>query len=489
MSTGARHLTAERYRGQFLLSSSPDRVPEGFTRHQRLGWTLGTADLPVADVRDRDGRWTGWCLGHPIVDGVLGGDVVLDTGASTRLDRGAVDALYERLAGRFVLLLVGVEDPAVFLDAYGSLAAVYSAEQQVVASTPTLIGGEVDTELSEVTGFPRRATWLPFGLTLRRGVRRLLADHTLDLCSWQAGRHWLPTPPGSAPAGDGRDLATVVHDGLRSAIAAVAAVHPLTLSLTAGRDSRVLLACARDVLDRTSLFTLVPEGTETVDTHLARRLASRFDLDHTFLSVLRPDPGSLDGWLAVTGHAVGGELWQAHGSLRQLDPARALLPGTAGEVGRAHTYRPGDPEDGAVRPETLLQRLRLPAHPVYLEHAEAWLAGLPDLPYETTLELGYVEQRLSCWAGPGHYGNQAARFELAPYASRPLFRAMLASPRAYRSGERLATDILARAWPELLELPFNRHTGVRGAARRALSKAKRTVARAGRRPTAASTAV
>jgi hypothetical protein len=468
---------AEDHRGQFVLSRSSARVPEGFTRHEHAGWELGTCDLPVVDLRDGEGAQLGWCLGYPVLDGVLGGaEIVVDTVGTQRVERTAVDALYERLAGRFLLVLLTADEPTVLMDAYGSLAAVFSAEEQVVASTPTLIGAQWETDLIQLTGFPHRATWLPFGLTLQRGVRRILADHALDLRAWRTERQWLPMPPSGAASG--ADLAAVVYRGIRSAIGAVAAAHPLTLSLTAGRDSRVLLACARDFLDRASLFTLVPDGADTVDGHLAGRLASRFGHTHEFLPVVAADPRGSAGWLASTGHAVGGELWQAHQSLRRLDPTRVLLPGTAGEVGRAHTYRPGDPTEAAVRPETLLRRLRLPGHAVYLEHAEAWLAGLPDLPYETTLELGYIEQRLSCWAGPGHYGNQASRFELAPFASRPLFRAMLASPLEYRLREQLATDICRIAWPELLDLPFNRFTGLRGTARAAVSNVKRMVKRA-----------
>ena len=49
---------ADRHRGRFLLASSPDRVPEGFTHHRRAGWSLAVRDLP-----DRQGgqvnRFTG----------------------------------------------------------------------------------------------------------------------------------------------------------------------------------------------------------------------------------------------------------------------------------------------------------------------------------------------------------------------------------------------------------------------------------------------
>lgn len=463
-------------RGQFVLGPASGLPREGFAYREHDGWRLGTCALPVVELRSRDGALLGWCLGYPVLDGVLVSDAVtVGTSDTARVEWSAVDDLYERLAGRFLLVLLAAEEPTVVLDAYGSLAAVYSADERVVASTTSLIDAEWDTELVELSGFPERGTWLPFGLTLRRGVRRLQANHALDLRQWRTHRHWLPVPASvdSSPA----ELAVLVHDHIRRSIGAVAAEHPLSLSLTAGRDSRILLACARDFLEQASLFTLVPDAVDTVDAHLARRLAGRFGLRHETLPTMPAAPWQLSEWLSATGHAVSGELWKGHRSLQGLDPGRALLPGTAGEVGRGHTFRPGDPVEGVVDPRTLLQRLRLPADELYLEHAEAWLGGLSALPYESTLELAYIEQRLSCWAGPGHYGNQFSRFEMAPFASRPLFRAMLALPLDYRHGEQLTTDILGMAWPELLELPFNRFTGLRGTARVAASRARRLVRR------------
>ena len=91
------------------------------------------------------------------------------------------------------------------------------------------------------------------------------------------------------------------------------------------------------------------------------------------------------------------------------------------------------------------------------------LTELPDLPYSTVLELAYVEQRLSCWAGPGHYGNRTSRFELSPFASRRLFSRMLSLPLDYRNAEQLTSDVFPQAWPELLDLPFDEFTGPRGA--------------------------
>lgn len=445
--------------GQFVLSQDTALAPDGWDVRNRCGWTLATCRLPVLDVVDRHGRRMGWALGHLVDDGVLTrGPLRLDTDDLDRVDWVVVDALLERLAGRFVLVLLPASEPTVLLDAYGSLAAVHDPSRRAVASVPALLGRGADRVLAETTGFPDTCSWLPFGLTLSSGVHRLQANQSLDLRSWTTRRRWSPPLPGADA--DALAGAEAILSGLRCTIEAVAREHPVNLSLTGGRDSRVVLAAARGVLERATFFTL---GADTYDTHLADRLAARHGLRHLVLPPEETSPEEMDSWLTVTGHAIGGELWRVHASLARLDPAAALLPGTAGEVGRAHTHRPGDPEDGQVTPEVLLQRLRVPQLPIFLDGAERWLSDLPNLPFATVLELAYIEQRLSCWAGPGHYGNRTSAFELSPFASRALFSRALSLPLGYRRREQLSDDVIRMAWPELAKLPFNRLPGARGA--------------------------
>jgi len=82
------------------------------------------------------------------------------------------------------------------------------------------------------------------------------------------------------------------------------------------------------------------------------------------------------------------------------------------------------------------------------------------MPDHTVIGLGYIGQRLCCWAAPGHYGNRTSLFELSPFSSRWLFRRMLELPLPWRTAEGLPTAVFRRLWPELLDLPFNQFTGL-----------------------------
>lgn len=50
---------------------------------------------------------------------------------------------------------------------------------------------------------------------------------------------------------------------------------------------------------------------------------------------------------------------------------------------------------------------------------------------------------------------------LVPLCHRAIFEVMLQLPPDYKLNQALARDLIAGAWPELLQLPFNEHVGLR----------------------------
>jgi hypothetical protein len=427
-------------------------------------------DLPVKPVVDPAHNQFGWCLGHPVFAGaLLPARIVIDPNQSDGLDD-----FYQQAASRYLLVLFSGQTPRVYLDAHGSLSAVYSPQAETVASTTTLIDAPWDEELIRELEFPQRQTaWAPGGLTFKRGVHRLQANHVLDAGDWTARRHW----PALGVLNVDDDAAAGVDELVRAGretISAIGSVHPLHLSLTAGRDSRMLLACARPFVKRIEFFTFVEPGmaSKNTDAHTARRLAVAHRLNAKTVVTERADPDELRRWQHVTGHALSSSIWNIHPTLRKLDPTRVVLPGMAGEVGRAFYWEPEDNPETKLNPAVILGRVSKPQTKRLLLRMEEWLSGLAHLNALQILDLLYIEQRLSCWAGPQHYGNQHNLFEAVPLSSRRAFTAMMRLPYRYRFEQRLAADVCRAAWPELLELPFNEHTGFKWRARRAAARVR-----------------
>ncbi len=457
-------ITKNEFDGQFILSKCEKCLPNKWETRDIGDWFLAShKTLPVIELSRANGRATGWLLGYPITENaeMLTSNLVLR-------DDLCIAEQFESwlcsLSGRFACIYLGAETQRLYLDSCGSLAVVYSTNRQSVASTTTLVGdmeADGDHELINALGMPESDAWYPSGLTPMKNVRRLLPNHYLDLEKWTPVRHW-PRPCDLERKTDFESTVQEVVHGLKKNIVAVSKQFPLQMSLTAGRDSRMLLACSRDVLHRIKFHTgvWVPSG---VDSAIGWQLAKGLKLNHVTLGVKLATQEELDDWQIRTGHCVSGEIWRIHPTSRKIDAHRAFLPGCAGEVGRAYYWRDGDEKlPGFTAPE-ILKRTKLPQFSRILSETELWLDEISGLEWNTILDLTYIEQRLGCWAGPLQYGQDGMhKARLFPFNDRSIFRAILNSPVEPRRKQLLAEEVLACEWPELLELPFNKLTGAAG---------------------------
>ncbi len=459
--------------GQFILCRCEEHVPERWEVRTRGSWCLGHhRSLPVWEILGTGGQAIGWLLGYPITaDGVL----LEDTSLPVTVPFAAVTGLAEEFeawlyqhGGRFAAVLLCADCERFYLDPFGSLATVYCPEQRVVASTPSAIPllreDDYDRDLLRELGIPHEHTcWCPFGLTSRRSVERLLPAHCLDLRTWGAKRHW---PKGDIqesrdPSSDALEAAALI----RKNIGAIANRYPLHMSLTAGHDSRMLLACARDYLDRVQFFTMaVPTPQGKLDCDIAPRLARRLGLNHRILPYLPASEEEMSDWQYRVGDCLGGLRGWLVRTRSLLDTGRPQLMGIGGELARGFHWRNGLDADGRITVADLLEYRRIPPvarHRKDLrQRAEAWLGNLPVARRETVWDLLYHEEFHGCEAVGQFYGFVDNPFILLPFCRRRVVEIMMSLPRDYRQHRQMWADVLGSLWPELLELPFNWPVGV-----------------------------
>lgn len=437
--------------GQFILTRQALDVPLGWTQRKFGRWLIGTNALPLHDIHDERKKVVGICIGFP-------------QGASAPW-RG-VDDFYHRTAGRWILLL---EDEVLYLDPSGSLSAVYS--DTAVASSATLLEKEPDWDTESIAAirFPEIDSWFPFGLTARRRIKRLLPNHCLDLATWKPRRHWPAVDTDLSRSHDPLPLVEAIVNHLRKAINEVP--HPLSLALTAGRDSRMLLACCRDRLDNADFFTF-DYGPSSVDVEVGRRLAMKFGLTHRLLPMVQTSDEELTSWLYRTGHSVSGPIWKIHKTLNAYSPDTVNLPGLAGEVGRAYYWRRKDRPELPLLVDDVLSRTKQPKFDRFREEARTYLDGLKGFDTFVQLDLLYIEQRLGCWASPSYLGNTRSKYEFTPFNQRQVFTSMMRLPCSYRRSQYLARDVCRIGWSELESMPFNECSGRRWLAHRLKARAK-----------------
>lgn len=453
--------------GQFLLAKAEVPLLASWSKQQIGPWILHWHPcLPVTEIRSKVGIHVGWLMGLALsTEGIALPSVwhlPFDCDEVAAADR--FESELDSLGGRFAAVFLTSQNKRFYLDASGSLAAVYCQDRQAIASSCNLIPeiGDMHQDLVLVRAFElsQRDGYFPFGLTPWFHITRLLPNHYLDLSSWTTERHWPKSRMGDCignPEETVRDIAALIE----AFISGVAKLAPLQIPLTAGYDSRVLLACSRPSLPSIRFTTTaIPDFSARVDCASGLRIAKRFDLDYAVLTWRDATSEEIEKWLYRTGNCVVDRITRGTATDEQLDPTRITLLGISGEIGRGYYWQP---DDFPLRPlscDELLRRFHFPAVDVVLDKASDWIDRLPASNLLEQLDLFAIEQRLGCWAGPSMYGPTRARFVTYPFNSKRVFEKMLNLPCNYRKEYRLPKDLIRLKWPELLEFPFNEPFGL-----------------------------
>jgi hypothetical protein len=488
---------AFRLHGQFILGTTGTCVPEGWLMERAGSWILGRhPSLPAIRLLAEKDRFAGWFIGYPI-DGngrlIAEGDVLRFPGLVDGTEPDLETFIYG-FGGRFLAALVGAGQPRLYLDPVGSLSVVYCAHQGIVASTPNLVPYDYRTRdrvrLARALRIPDSSAMYPLGMTPRFNVERLLPNHYLDLSNWKSVRHWPKEPLRSE--GSVAEAVSAIAAVTKRNIAAVVARNPTYLRLTAGQDSRMLLACARDVADRLELFTVpIPDDGAYIDVAIARKIARRFHMRHFVPRFQEPNRKDLEEWTFRTGCSTG-EMrgWRAVTMFKQANPAYAQLDGAVGGLERiGEILNPGESMSSQIIPERLIQRCLAPRTGPVLSIFQSWLSTVPADNAFHVLDLFEIEQRLGCWGGIWPYaegGNPG--FILFPMCHREVIERMITLPPEYRLSGALMKDVIDSEWPELLAWPFNRPIGFMRAflaarrARRSLSHRSKRIGNAIRNP-------
>ena len=463
---------------QFVLSASLD-VPNGWVARQLGSWhlahhpTLPVITLGDPAIGDRGGTPVGWVLGYPITpEGRLLSDGVTLTLAGDPAD------LADELGGRFLIIITHDEHPAIYPDAVGSYSSVYCPSLRIAASTPALIPYESTTtdrhELIEQLGIPWTGGTFPFGMTVRHGVGRLLPNHHLDLRTWTMVRHG---PRRRYERGElsveetAERIATIV----RRQIDAIMDHIPCYLPLTAGNDSRMLLACTGHRHHELALYTAdIADLGGANDVVTATTISRRFGLHHQRVAMKRPTTADLDRWLYRTGCSVGeARGLSATASYRTLDRSRARLNGQIGDFTR-NVYRlPTDHEDTRLTVERLATqsasnhdvdyrtsispaKTRFSLSPEVLGYVEWWMHGVAETDALRVLDLAYVEKVLAAWAGVWVYAEYfGPGFTIFPMCHSEVTALIMGLPDDVRRKGTFNRTVIAQEWPELLDIPVN----------------------------------
>jgi hypothetical protein len=321
---------------------------------------------------------------------------------------------------------------------------------------------------------------------------------TLHPQEGESGTELLPAAATAAMCGAGMEpagAAATLIDSVR------ALAHwpgrPSIVPVTAGRDSRLVLAAAlRAGIDFEAMTGGAPDSPDVLG---AAELCRAAGIAH---HLAPPDPHG-DPWSAtaeaarILGLGTSGtaSLGDASGFPLGPRPGPPVLwhTGQGGEIARAY-YRgaAGGDRDAVVaglervfcgrrtgRSEPLAEPGRASVRGAIEAWADARLAAgarVEDLP-----DLFYLDERMGSWAGPTHGALEWVQDSTAPLWSSRLLAHMLGGSPEQRAAEAFHDAVLRELAPELVDVPYaaSAKGGWRHKARRAAQEARRRIAPAG----------
>jgi hypothetical protein len=432
---------------QYVLAESA-AGPSHFT-HVGLpnGLTLSHDPLlQVVSVDDADGsRW--WLLGWPLASHADRADPAVEVAGCRTVD---VIVAAETWTGRWQLL----GEQHLVLDAAGSMGCYFRTSGPVrISSSAALLGA---TRNAPELSAGRQLVWYPGPSSGYADVARLLPSQQLKLATGEVVLRGLLSP--SIVAVEPPDPLDRIESILVDTVARAAQHYErVLLPLTAGLDSRLLLAACVAAGSNVSCYTQTYSEISAADVALPPQLAASVGFPHRLVRPGRTDPDVLRLHRAHTaGQTIEtGQRFMARGQFVGRRARDLVLGGGGFETARGFYWSRLAPELPRSGRELAASFGTQAPHAV--EGFQEWLGWIQQHPEELDWrDRFYWEQRMGGWLAASEQAMDLVPGDrLLGANTRELLSLLLALPVEMRIGGQHQKELIGRLAPELLRFPIN----------------------------------
>lgn len=377
--------------------------------------------------------------------------------------------LLDDYAGRYAVIWGRGVDIKVVSDATAMRSIFYAREKPIVASHALLVeqalGGEIHkSKMPFGYGFPGNHT--PYSRT------KILTPNTfLDLLTQKVRRFW---PREALPKRTAKDVALETLLRASTALRRIADERHVWVSLTAGHDTRTLLALAEySEIDFTT-FTYGKGPSTRIDISLARDLAASRGLKHVVVPTAPPS-NELKTVLSKTHYST-----HHHNAIEPLmeyfaDTRTVVLSANTLEIGQttfrtlrrqgyekpttgetmatSHLRRSTTRNRKAVAHWGLEQYMRIATEAFSEFIAETQFSKIAS--YIDPFSAQYWEHRMSAWLGASNVERDFYSDALIPFNARSIFFAMNSVPTHVIENKTVKNELISLVDPKLLDFPIN----------------------------------
>jgi hypothetical protein len=373
------------------------------------------------------------------------------------------------LGGRWILIAGNVTDLYLFNDASGYRQVHYTdagIRDFWCSSTPGLIADilnlKIDATAAEfINAYMATETqyWWPGASSLYREIRHLLPNHYLNLRTGSCIRYW---PKGNIDVLSLQEVVELNEELLKGLMKSASNRYDLAVSLTAGRDTRLILAASRDVCDQLLFFTLQywDLTDASPDLVVPPRLSSKLNLKHMIIKC----PSSMEDTFRMlyernvtTARQVYGTI--AQGMFNCYPHEKVCVKGNSIPITKSHyrhkLHNLKEQDNNHITADTLAL-LTKRQHPFAINEFNQWLSGIPDTNIDV-LDLFSWEDRIGNWQAMSQSEWDIVQEVFVPFNCRSFLSNMLSADKQYRQPPEyiLQEKLIKRLWQDVLCEPIN----------------------------------
>jgi hypothetical protein len=371
------------------------------------------------------------------------------------------------LSGRFVLFYKTASEFIVTGDAchLRQIYVVWVDGKLVVTSSPKLfleyfglpLNMNAEKKALSDSDLHRRLRFVWYGdSALDDRLQKVLPNHYLDVTAKTVIR--LPHIDLGQKIEE-TEIISYAAKALTGTYDALARRYKPIQPITAGWDSRVLLAASRKVKDRIRYYVFVQSPKERQDIDVSKALSEKLGLDYKIVQTepLREDFLSVLGGEQILPRVQPNTPEIQYHYDQHYDGDVVNVNGNAAEIARCfYGYT-----DGPVSLDMVLHFSGYGRKSPFItaEIAKWYKDAAPYAKKEgiPLLDLFYWEQRMGNWGGEHPSLQGIAIEEISPFNNRALLRALLTAPPARRKAPDYGffRDLVSYLWTETLSEPVN----------------------------------
>lgn len=380
------------------------------------------------------------------------------------------DDLFERtgkLGGRWIIVVDDGQEVRLFNDASGLRQVFYSDVHQTkdlwCASQPSIVAEILKLQMDEaavdfISWFQSKSKeyWWPGDSSPYKKIRHLSPNHYLNLETGGCHRYW----PNKGLSELSLDEAIEKIPRILSGFMQSAANRfDLALGVSAGWDSRLVLASCKEIRHRISFYSAKrPDMSwEHPDIEVPFRLLSKLSLKHDIIEQhprLRSEFVEIFKRNVPFAHDVRLPGMQAN--LDYYHQSKVAVTGNVSEVAKC-CYRLSEPGEQELI-VSKLSLLTMVDHPFAIKFFKKWLLGLGEIYNFNVLDLFHWEQKVGNWFAMNCLEFDSAWKDIfVPFNSRSLLIDFLSIDEQYRKKPtyELYNKLMFSLWPEVLSEPIN----------------------------------